>query len=373
MLKRALTAVPYCTAGSARDLKGDRQMAESGKPNTGIVDPTVEIYRDFFHRFKKGFLDYLISASLNGDDGKDYFVTLTVARMKKRDIARMQISRDPLWFYTTPASKIIQKGEMPEVDIRMKKPGGSLIAEHFENAFVIRYDAWTLIFSPPTYHVQYQGDDVSLDLTLNSLGTPFWFNQGKAEGCRKTPSTVVWGVEAFCDVEGLLKLKDKEIHVKGSGLVDHGISENLSWVESIWQDFVWFVFEDIYGLLYDVHGTGYKDGGLFLRNEKEYLIVKDHDMDNPQWAYSPVLQHHWPMAVSARAVTDKGILSIEGDATRSQTWGRVNRYKPGLTLPGSDMEVRFTGTFTFDDGRLIQLGKGRGAYEVYASSGGYTC
>ena len=129
-------------------------------------------------------------------------------------------------------------------------------------------------------------------------------------------------------------------------------------------DWIWFVFDELYGLIFEMHGGGYKDGGIYLMEEKEYLTINDFDIDRPQWAFSPVLQHHWPIGITARAHTDKGSFFIEGEVLRSQPWGRINKYRPAMTMPTADMELRWKGSFTYSDGRTITLSNGRGGDEV---------
>ena len=142
------------------------------------------------------------------------------------------------------------------------------------------------------------------------------------------------------DAEGSITIGGKEIRVKGRGIFEHVIAEYNAWMEIGWQDWIWFVFNDMYGLVYEVHTAGYKDGAIYLVKEKEYLIIRDFDIDHPQWAFSPVLQHHFPIRVQARASTDKGVLLTEWDVVRSQTWGQVNKYRPIVTMAASDMDVR---------------------------------
>jgi len=242
-----------------------------------------------------------------------------------------------------------------------------MTTELSSSAMIMKIDTFEVTCSPPAYRLKYQGKEASLDLTLKSLGTPFWFNQGKEEGAQITPSTVVRGMELFGDTEGFLIFGGNEIKVKGPGIHEHVVSEHISWMEFGWQDWIWFVFDEMYGLIFEMQGGGYKDGGIYLRKEKEYLIIKDFDIDRPQWAFSPVLQHHFPVGFNARAHTDKGILCIEGYVVRSQPWRKINKYRPAMTMPASDMEVKWKGLFTFEDGRTINLNNGRGGNEVIAT------
>jgi hypothetical protein len=143
----------------------------------GIFNQTVEHYNQFFNRFEKGLLDYFAEASLIGDDGKDYFVTVSLFRESltqnhvlhkgKHLNARVSISMEPIWFLTTPSSKIIEKGEKPEIEIRaqmdpMIKP------EVTSSCFTLKADKWEFMLSPPSYRIKYHGEDVFLDLTFKS-------------------------------------------------------------------------------------------------------------------------------------------------------------------------------------------------------------
>jgi hypothetical protein len=331
-----------------------------------IINPTVEHYKDFSTRYDKGFRDYFFQACLSGDDGKGYFMVFSLSRMENRDEAGLHISSEPFWFMTTPANRIIQRGEKPEFSIRSNQRLGALKTDITDSAVTLSMEGWEMVCTPPTYHLKYQGEGVSLDMAAGSMGIPFWFNQGN-ENAPTTPSTSgLYGYELFANLKGTMSLGGKEIRVQGVAVHEHLVAKHIAWMEFGWQDWIWFVFDELYGLIFDMHGGGYKDGGIYLRNEKEYLIVEDFDIDHPQWAYSPILQHQYPMTVKLRAKTQKGTLFLEGEMLKHQPWRKINKYRRGMTLPASDMQVSWTGRFVTHDGREIQLNNGRGGDEVIA-------
>ncbi len=329
-----------------------------------LEDPSIETYRDLNSRFEKGFIDYWFNGSLTGDDGKEYFLTYAIFCEGDRDVARLDISMEPIWCFTRPSSKVIQKNEIPEVDTLFIKPRGTAETEVSSTAFSIKLGGFDIRCSPPVYKLKYSGKECGLDLTLKIKGSPFWFNRGKEEGARITPSTLIWGFELFGDMEGTLTIGGKETHVIGVGIHECVTSSIQAWFEYGWMDWIWFHFDELYGLIFDMHGGKYKDGCIYLMKEKEYLVINDFDIDHPQWAYSPVLQHHWPIRISAKAKTDRGILFIEGDVLRSQTWRQQNKHRHAMNLPASDMEVRWTGNFVYNNGKKISLTNGRGGDEI---------
>jgi hypothetical protein len=332
----------------------------------GIVDPNIEQYKVFAGRYKGGFRDYHLQAIFRGEDEKDYFLTFTLARMMNRDLAKLEIISEPLWFLTTPSAKVVQEGEKPEINIGGNEPMGAMKTEVSESSFTATMGSYKAICTPPTYQFIHDGKDVSIDLHLSNLGTPFWFGQGKEEGALVTPSQLTYGMEMFGKLDGSITLGGKKIAVQGVGIHEHIIAENASWLEKGWQDWIWFFFDEMYGLLYDVKGGNFKDGGIYLMKEKEYLVVRDIKIDWPTWAYSPTLQHHLPMSIIAKAQTDKGALVLTGNAIKYLPWRKVNKYRPSMTNPGVDMEFQWSGKFSYKDGRSIDLKDGKGGDEIIA-------
>lgn len=71
-----------------------------------------------------------------------------------------------------------------------------------------------------------------------------------------------------------------------------------------------------------------------------------------------------PLVSSVRS--DKGALLLKGDAVKYLPWRKVNKYRPGMTNPGVDMEFQWAGNFTYKDGRSINLENGKGGDEIIA-------
>ncbi len=353
-----------------------------------IPNVTLDVLKDFASRAEsedfKGFLDYYMIGCLNGDDGKDYMVTMCVAEgdaavakilgigddIKTFAFARLIINEEPLRCYTTPKSKIILKGENPEVEMAVYEPGKALKVEYTSNSIIRKLDAFEFIWSPPddTYKGRYRGKDTSADLEFKPLGPPYWFNQGKEEGAQISPSNLLWGFEMLGNIEGSISIGGKKIGVKGIGINEHTFKPHTSWMEFVWMDWMWFVFDELYGIVFEVQGGNYKEGIVYFIKEKEYLIIKDFYIDHPQWAYSPAFQQYYPINFTADAITDKGTLSVEGDLVRSQPFTKMDRFKPSVHMIGGDMDLKFKGSFTFNDRRTIALNNGRGGNEIIATS-----
>ena len=336
------------------------------------LEQTLEHYKAFNSFFDKGFIDLFFQSVLHGEDGKNYFLTYAIAKASRGEYlmesGRMTIGQQPVIYFTTPSSKIIRKGETPEINKRVVLPAGARKVEVTSSALTWRFENFEVICTPPDYRMLHRGEDVSVDLTFKSIGPPFWFAPPDEKGLQVTPSSTQWGLESFSDVEGTITLAGKTISVKGVGIHEHVITEHISWLEFGWMDWIWFVFEDMYGLIFDMHGGACKKRMVYFRKEKEYLPLIDFDIDHPQWAFSPALHRQWPIAINAHAVTEKGTLFIEGNVLRSQTWTEsVNRYVPAMTMPAADMEVPWKGTFTFNGGRVLTLNNGRGADEIVAN------
>jgi hypothetical protein len=333
-----------------------------------IVHPTVKHYEDFSSCFENEFRDYHLQACLTGDDGKDYYLTYTIARMENREFTQLVISDEPVWYSTTPRKRIIRKGEKPLIELGNQQRIGAMKTEASSSGFKASMGTFEATLAPPLFRFGCREKDVSVDLTLESLGLPWWINEGKEEGAKITPSTTpIRGFEQLGKVGGVLSIKGKEIHVKGVGVHEHFVQQHMAWAEMGWQDWIWFVSDEMYGLIFELHGGPYKDAGIYLIKEKEYLVVRDFDIDHPQWAYSPMLQHNIPIAFKVRASTDKGILLLEGDMIRALPWRRINKYRHAAATPSADTEFVWKGVFTYHDGRTLVLNHGKGGNECIAN------
>ncbi len=330
-----------------------------------IVEASLEHYKDFASRMEREFRDYHFQACLSGDDGQNYYLTYSLARMENRDFAKLVISIEPIWFMTTPAARIIQKGEKPEIELGENKPYGAMETKFSSSEFSVKVESFEVIAAPPMFKLRCEENGTGVDLALKSLGLPFWFNEGKEEGGRITPSSgAQWGWELFGTMEGTITIKGKKISVKGYGVHEHLVMRHVAWGEIGWQDWMWFVFDDLYGLIFNIHGGGYQDGGIYLMKDKEYVVTRDYDIDHPEWAYSPFLQHHVPSKLKVRARNEKGTLHLEGDIVRILPWRRINKYRHAVSVPCADTEFQWQGRFVYKDGQTLTLNNGKGGNEV---------
>ena len=178
-----------------------------------IVNATIDVFKDFATREEGEFFrDYYFQAYISGDDGNDYFMTFALVRSENRDMAGFKITKEPLWFFTTPSTKIIDKGEKPLFETTKDMAMGTMQTEVSESAVTIKADGQELICTPPTYRLKYQGEGASLDLEAESLGIPFWFNEGKEEGCPITPSSgPAHGFEEFIRLSGFGDSEEKNL------------------------------------------------------------------------------------------------------------------------------------------------------------------
>jgi hypothetical protein len=335
--------------------------------------PTVKDYKTLWDRYDKGgFIDYWMGACLQGDDGNEYFMTLAIFKADRggRDLAigQVVISEEPLRYYTTPSKKIIRTGEIPEIKRRFAQPVEALKTKFSSSSFKVELEGWQFTVSPPgSVKARYQGKDVSLDLNYKMRGNPVWFSNGTKDTFRASHSNQITGFESLGNFEGTMTYKGKKIGVKGTGVFEHALLPTHSWIEFIWLDWMWFNFDELYGLLFESKGGGVQTGGIYLIKEKEFLPIKKLFIDHPEWAYSPVNEHQFPIKFSAEAHTDKGVLFIEGDVVRSQPMKQIDKYQYGATMPFSDMGIDYRGTFVYNDGRTLKLNNGKGGDEMIAT------
>jgi len=197
------------------------------------------------------------------------------------------------------------------------------------------------------------------------------------------------GFEEFGTIEGVLNFKGEEIIIKPE--------ESYALFEHVWIpeydpmlfryiDWIWFICPEATGLLvnstittdYETGAIGHKCGGaITLRdNPDEPMYIKAIKVTPTDRAFSVPQLRFIPTGYELEAVTDKGVLklSLQGGpivhGTRTGSW-QPNRTKfgiPGWMLTWHQIPLETSGTFTFNDNRVVQLSTGRAVDEPMMSS-----
>ncbi len=192
-------------------------------------------------------------------------------------------------------------------------------------------------------------DKMAVDLDFTSLGMPFWINRGREAICSPKSDTMS-GFYDISQVEGFLEHTAQKTRISGVGINEHLMS--FTPPERFWKriDGVFFCSDQIYCAFWYLEnkiGTRryeYKDGAVFIRATKEYLIPIDFKIEYLEFESLK----KFPVKIRILADTTKGELNAVAQA--------VAETEKQLALK------IIHGQFVFKDGRKLRLTNGYGQH-----------
>lgn len=205
---------------------------------------------------------------------------------------------------------------------------------------------------PGKSHLTLKTDNMTVDLDFTSLGMPFWINRGRESICSPKGDTMS-GFYDVSQVEGYLKHISEKTTISGFGINEHLMS--FTPPERFWNriDGIFFCTDQVYCALWYLENKigarqyEYKDGAVFIRATKEYLIPIDFKIEYLEFDSLK----KFPAKIRVSVVTTKGKLSAIG-----QTIGETEKQLALRILDGQ---------FIFEDGRELRLTNGYGQHALH--------
>jgi hypothetical protein len=332
-----------------------KPLKEDSNDFVNIHNPTVGEYR-MTYRLEgrvKTVYDWWYSAVLRDRKGKLYFLILAFhPKWSFYRIISIDINDGEENLWSLPKSlvagdnfygKIGYSEHENAIDIWVQKTGKP---ESSRNSFArctIRTGASRLILKT---------DKMAVDLTFTSLGLPFWINRGR-EAISSPRGDTMSGFYDVCQVEGSLLHSTLKTEVRGVGVNEH----LMSFVppDRFWKrvDGVFFCTDQVYcALIYLENKTGtrqyeYKDGAVFIRATKEYLIPIDFKIEYLEFDDLKKV----PVKIRILVDTTKGELNAVAE-----------------TMVAIEKQLAFRildGEFVFKDGRKLRLTNGYGQHALH--------
>lgn len=238
------------------------------------------------------------------------------------------------------------------------------------------------IFKPDGVKIikAYSKGVVNVELTCKPKAPPlYWGNKKDFDLPWSKDGMTIRGTEELCAVEGNVTYKGSEMPVKGSiSTVEHVWIKKMDWMDWRYMDWTWFHSDKVCGLI--SHGE-MKDeyhwewGTIYLTEEKKQLHCTSNEFRNEELAWSPEHMRFIPIKHSAVCKTDEGVLELKMNAVKKPI-KRTGRFDPeyvasriqGWAFTFWTVVVEVEGTFTYNDGRVIEIKNGLGMNEPQAVS-----
>jgi len=204
----------------------------------------------------------------------------------------------------------------------------------------------------------------SLDMECTFLGTPFWYNKGNPAIIMENLGPSI-GFEGLSSVKGEMFLQGRKVKLKGYGDVDSVYFHKGRETPSPWglHDWLFFAGDEIYGVLLASYDFGYRDGGVNIYKEDKYLVPVDFKIEPVEYEVD-YLRYDQKNKIPIK--TEVEIKTLEGDL--KMVCRAIGRYGyHDLFWHGSCEEIAYliSGSFTYNDGRVIELSNTVGWHEVY--------
>lgn len=322
-----------------------------------IHNPTIEEYRLKYHvdgKVKTSY-DWWYSAILKDEKGKLYFFILafhpkwSFYRIIQIDMTQSQENLRSLPKFPVVGcdfhGKIGYSEKDDAIDIWVSETRARK-KESSEKVFA------RCIIKPGDSRLTLKTDKMAVDLHFTSLGMPFWINRGREAICSPKGDTMS-GFYDVSQVEGFLKHTAQKIGINGVGINEHLMS--FTPPERFWKrmDGIFFCTDQVYCAFWYLEnkiGTRryeYKDGAIFIRATKEYLIPIDFKIEYLEFDSLK----KFPVKTRILANTTKG---------------KLNAVAQALAETEKQMALKIIdGQFVFKDGRKLRLTNGYGQHALH--------
>lgn len=332
-----------------------KPLEEDPNDLVNIHNPTIEEYRMTYsvNRRAKTIYDWWYSAILKDKQGKIYFFILafhpkwSFYRIIRIDIDQNQTNLDSMPKFPMGGDDFTEEigysehGDVIDIWVpKTRKPKSS------KKSFAM------CTIRTGESHLTLKTDKMAINLNFTSIGMPFWVNRGR-EAIFSPKGDTMSGFYDISQVKGFLVLNTQKTWISGVGINEHLMS--FIPPERFWKriDGIFFCTDQVYCAFWYLEnkiGTRryeYKDGAVFIRATKEYLIPMDFKIDYLEFDNLKRV----PVKIRILANTTKGELNAV-----AQTMAETEKQ---LALKVID------GHFIFKDGRKLVLTNGYGQHALH--------
>ncbi len=317
---------------------------------------------------RSGFLDWLMSFSVTGDDGENYTLGGAILSMhlEKLDVVSINISKDKGGRAVQLPNSIYKVGRYPGMlhERMFRNPEGTLKVEHRENSVFVSCGKEYSVecFKDNSWHIrQDSGDGVySTDLWHRPHHAPLWY--GRETPSYLTQHSVTYGYNWVGDVEGEIRLNGKPIKVKGLGIRERYVAVDSSAAElGGWEDWGWVSFNEVHSSLYDMR-LGMKDFSVYDIERKKYYPEGKITIEHEDWVFSRELDGFVPETYNFKFELEDGLYEVRSHVGNLTTWGATHKVpdNPVATVTFDKVEGRFTDK----EGNVRNLTGGRGVLSI---------
>ena len=336
-----------------------------------IENPTVTLADEARTGVKEdvrsGFLDWLTSFVVTGDDGENYVCggSILSLAVEQLDIVSIGLSKG-YGKAQQLTSSIYKVGRYPGYVFNelIRQPKGTLHIETLSDKVVVTCGKEFKVEcnADKSWHLflNLESHNYTAELWHRPQGYPLWYGRDKPSYL--TQHSVTYGYNWSGAVEGWLNINGKQINVTGFGIRERYVAVDSSAAElGGWEDWGFVAFNEIHSSMYDMR-LGMKDLSVYdIENKKHYPEGK-MTITHEDWVFLRELDGFIPSTYNIRIELEDGVYEVNAHVGNVTTWGVTFKVpdNPVATLTFDKVE----GTFTSKDNKVRTLTGGRGDMSI---------
>lgn len=327
---------------------------------------------------KNGGVEWSISAHLQGDDGKQYWIDVSILSYPGLDLLAGAVGPSDMTMFNLrteanigevvqsrltpykiakfPNSQPLVFRHYPIGSHKVTRSDNQVDVELGVSKFVCKNDkSWRFTLDD-------KETGVKVDLVHKGVGFPMWYNDQPKDKAnnevlrRYTTNSYGGGYFWAGRVEGTVTVDGKTISLKGIGARQRYYARNYSQDEvGAWHDWHWFHFDEMHGCVNEMKASNYKCMSLYLQKEALYFPNGSFDIEHHDWAVHSLLGVLVPTRFKIKVEADAGTLSLSGNIVGTRVWASTKVPDSPFTLMDWD---NVQGVFTYKDGRKQTLTNG---------------
>lgn len=316
---------------------------------------------------RSGFLDWLFSFNVTGDDGELYDLggSILSLALEKMDMVSICYSKGT-GSVRQLKNSIYKVTEYPGCVMNKlyKNPQGTLKIEKREHSVLVTCgDEYRVeCFDDGVWHFMLDTLDgeYKADLYHRAHGYPLWY--GREKPSYLTQHSITYGYNWSGDVDGEFTYKGHTVKVKGTGQRERYVAVDSSAAElGGWEDWGYITFNEIHSSMYDMR-LGMKDFAIYDLQSERYYPEGNMTIEHEDWAFMRELDGFIPTCYHIRIEVEDGVYDVKAHVGNARTWGVT--FKVPDNPVGTLVFDRLEGQFIYKDGTVKNLTGGRGTMSI---------
>jgi len=328
------------------------------------IDPTLDMEQPHIYNTPEYYEDWCFYSTLNGSDGKEYYLGHIITLKNASDFSSIHISSGdiesvPFWLYESiTGSWTIRKDHHYD--------SGTTQVDVSGDSVNITLDKMKIICAPPNTTILYDDTDIILNITYYASGPSVGPYPDWVAFTPNSNGTAYW---TLANVIGDITINGTLIHLEGVGIYEHVWLKSMSFYEMKWMDWMWYHFDQGYGLFF--HTDAIEDfsqwqNTIYLYGEKKAFPMISGTTTYSDWMYAPLLDCFVPDKIKITIELEIGWLEITGDCFIFQPIDSerlLGGWEPRAFYAMGNDACHFSGTITYNNGTVLQLTSGIGGYQ----------